>query len=46
MEYRLDTLRHAVNVARQDPPQLVDGDLTTDDLDELAAEAASARQVS
>jgi len=39
MEYRLDTLRDAVAVARQDPPRVVKGDLTTDDLDELAAGA-------
>jgi hypothetical protein len=39
MEYRLETLRQAVEVARRDPPRVVRGDLTTDDLDELAAEA-------
>src|SRR5262245_9147417 len=39
MESRLDTLRHAVNVARQDPPRVIEGDLTTDDVDELASEA-------
>jgi hypothetical protein len=39
MEYRLDTLRQAVAVAREDPPRVVAGDLTTDDLDALAAEA-------
>jgi hypothetical protein len=39
MEYRLDTLREAVAVARRDPPRLETGDLTTDDLDALAAEA-------
>jgi hypothetical protein len=39
MEYRLDTLREAVQVAREDPPRVVQGDLTTRDLDALAAEA-------
>jgi hypothetical protein len=41
MEHRLETLRSAVDVARRDPPRLVQGDLTTSDLDELAAEAPS-----
>ena len=39
MEYRLKTLHEALEVARRDPPRVVQGDLTTDDLDELAAEA-------
>jgi hypothetical protein len=39
MEYRVDTLAQAVAVARRDPPRVVQGDLTTSDLDELAAEA-------
>src|SRR5215217_1849355 len=39
MDHRLHTLRGAVEVARADPPRLVRGDLTTDDLDALAAEA-------
>ena len=39
MEYRLEILREAVEVARKDPPRLVQGDLTTSDLDDLAAEA-------
>jgi hypothetical protein len=41
MEHRIETLRGAVEVARRDPPRLVQGDLTTSDLDELAAEAPS-----
>ena len=39
MEHRVETLQQAVAVARQDPPRIVQGDLTTSDLDELAAEA-------
>lgn len=39
MEHRIETLRGAVEVARRDPPRIVQGDLTTDDLDALAAEA-------
>jgi len=39
MEYRRDTLHQAIAVAKQDPPRIVRGDLTTSDLDELAAEA-------
>jgi hypothetical protein len=39
MEHRLETLRGAVEVARADPPRVIHGDLTTSDLDELAAEA-------
>lgn len=39
MEHRIETLRGAVEIARRDPPRLVQGDLTTDDLDALAAEA-------
>ena len=39
MEHRVETLHQAVAVARQDPPRIVQGDLTTSDLDELAAEA-------
>ena len=39
MEHRVETLHHAVAVARQNPPRVVQGDLTTSDLDELAAEA-------
>ena len=38
-EYRLDTLHQALAVARADPPRIVAGDLTTGDLDALAAEA-------
>ena len=38
-EYRLRTLHGALEVARADPPRVVRGDLTTDDLRELAAEA-------
>jgi hypothetical protein len=38
-EYRLDTLHGALAVARADPPWIVEGDLTTDDLDALAAQA-------
>ena len=38
-EYRLKTLQAALEVAREDPPRLVQGDLTSDDLDDLAAEA-------
>ena len=37
-EYRLDTLRGAIEVARRDPPRVVVGDLTTD-LAALASEA-------
>jgi len=37
-EYRLKTLRGAIDVARRDPPRVVEGDLTTD-LAALAAEA-------
>jgi hypothetical protein len=39
MEYRVDTLRAAVAVARRDPPRIETGDLTTAALDDLAAEA-------
>ena len=39
MEHRIETLRSAVDVARRDPPRVVQGDLRTDDLDALAAEA-------
>ena len=39
MEHRVQTLHQAVAVARRDPPRIVQGDLTTSDLDELAAEA-------
>jgi len=39
MEHRIETLRGAVDVARRDPPRIVQGDLRTDDLDALAAEA-------
>ncbi|MDA0179425.1 DUF2332 domain-containing protein [Solirubrobacter phytolaccae] len=39
MEHRIETLRAAVEVARRDPPRIVEGDLTTSDLDALAAEA-------
>ena len=39
MEHRIETLRSAVEVARRDPPRIEQGDLRTDDLDELAAEA-------
>ena len=35
----MKTLHEAVAVARQDPPRVVEGDLTSSDLDELAAEA-------
>jgi hypothetical protein len=38
-EHRLETLREALDVARADPPRLVRGDLTSGDLDALAAEA-------
>jgi hypothetical protein len=38
-EYRLETLRGALEVARTVRPRVVRGDLTTSDLDELAAEA-------
>jgi hypothetical protein len=38
-EYRLETLRGALDVARAQRPRVVQGDLTTSDLDELAAEA-------
>ena len=38
-EYRLETLRGALDVARAERPRVVQGDLTTSDLDELAAEA-------
>jgi hypothetical protein len=38
-EYRLKTLRAALEVARAVRPRVVRGDLTTDDLDALAAEA-------
>jgi hypothetical protein len=36
---RLDTLRAALELARRDPPRVVEGDLTTGDLPALAAEA-------
>jgi hypothetical protein len=36
---RLSILRAALEVARRDPPRVVQGDLTTDDLPALAAEA-------
>jgi hypothetical protein len=39
MEHRVQTLRGAVATARRNPPRIVRGDLTTDDLDGLAAEA-------
>ena len=39
MEHRIETLRSAVDVARRDPPRVVQGDLRTDDLDAFAAEA-------
>ena len=38
-EHRLETLRAALDVARADPPRVVRGDLTTTDLEDLAAEA-------
>jgi hypothetical protein len=36
---RLETLRAALDVARADPPRVIEGDLTTSDLPDLAAEA-------
>lgn len=38
-EHRVETLHAAVRRAREDPPRIVTGDLTSSDLDELAAEA-------
>jgi hypothetical protein len=38
-EYRLETLRGALEVARAQRPRVVPGDLTSDDLNALAAEA-------
>jgi hypothetical protein len=38
-EYRLETLRGALDVARAQRPRVVQGDLTTSDLDDLATEA-------
>ena len=37
-EHRIETLRGAIEVARENPPRVVEGDLTTD-LEALAAEA-------
>lgn len=39
MEHRIETLHRAIDVARRDPPRIVEGDLRTADLDALAAEA-------